>query len=304
MTPVPRVTTRGCYDLHTGRPLRRPAGYRLYPKSFFHGLAGAREITIMVHGFRNDDRGASEKTMIAQGALRRLGYGHPVVGFSYDSNVRGAHIRGCEQRALAVGRRIAEANGRHLAAFLAWFRGTDANRHTRVRLLGHSLGSEVIYGTIMHLYSSRGTARAGGGGEEGGGGRTKGGRSRREEEGRGGGGGEEEEEEEDSLALVESVYLFGSSLPADIQADPKVRDAMDHVIRQRLVNHYAPTDEVLLAAPDGCAGSGGGGTGSDNRLLGLCGAAPGRTAAKYEQVELAPENHRFASYAAVLQSFP
>jgi len=37
--------------------------------------------------------------------------------------------------------------------------------------------------------------------------------------------------------------------------------------------------------------------------LGLYGAT-GKTISKYHQKKVSPENHRFASYAAVLKSFP
>ena len=80
-----------------------------------------------------------------------------VVGFSYDSNTLGAHVRRHQRRALEAGRRIARANGRHLARFVTDFKRDRANLGTRVRLLGHSLGSEVIFHTMMYLaYGSLG----------------------------------------------------------------------------------------------------------------------------------------------------
>ena len=111
-------------------------------------LAGSSEISIMVHGMRNDSAGAASKVSIASERLAYLGYAHPVIGFSYDSDVVGAHLRRGYVRALGVARAIAEKNGFHLAAFLEDF----ARSHgTAVRLLGHSLGSEVIVSAVRHL---------------------------------------------------------------------------------------------------------------------------------------------------------
>ena len=272
---VPRITTRGCYDLTNGRALCRRASYRLYPKRYFEDhvcdMPGASELIIMVHGLRNDDRGASAKTLIAQDMLRRLGHtSHRVVGFSYDSNTRGAHIMRYRRRAIAAGRRIAKANGGHLAAFLLWFGQNGAGRGTkRVRLLGHSLGSEVIYHAVMRLAreSSPPPKRSA----------TRG--------------------------IIESVHFFGSSLPADIQKDAKVRRAIDHVIGGRLVNCYAPTDDVLMLSDSGKPVACDSGD-ADARPLGLCGDTSGTTAAKYAQKQTRPANHRFASYADALRSFP
>ena len=259
---VPRITTRGCYDLTTGRPRRPGPTYRLYPKYYFEEVAGASELIIMVHGLRNDDRGASEKTVIAQNALQRLGHGgRPVVGFSYDANVRNAHRRRYQRQALRVGEIIARRNGAHLARFLARFRQGGANRNTRVRLLGHSLGSVVIHRAIMLLArDARLMKRMPGG-------------------------------------IIESVHLFGASIPADIQKDAEVRGAIDSTVRGRFVNCYAPTDEVLAQADSA-------GLTPEAGPLGLNGAAPGRTAAKYRQRRVRPENHRFASYAEALRTFP
>lgn len=154
---MPRVSTRGRYDLSTGRPTGR-RGYFLRPARAFEAMRGAREVAVMVHGLRNDPRAAAEKFEIARRRLRRLGYRHPVVGFSYDSNARGAHTAAGAARALRVGRAIARANGAHLARFVADFGASSPG--TRVRLLGHSLGSEVILAAAAALARSRAGAGA------------------------------------------------------------------------------------------------------------------------------------------------
>lgn len=148
MRPVPRISTRGNYDLESGRTLRR-GGYRLYPARYFGGLAGAAELTVVVHGLRNDCAGALQKAAIARRRFRALGYAHPVVGFSYDSNTAGAHVARRARHALAVGRLIAGKNGRHLGRFVEDLAGSSPG--TRVRLVGHSLGSQVVLGALGYL---------------------------------------------------------------------------------------------------------------------------------------------------------
>ena len=295
---IPRITTRGSYNLVDGRALRPGVTYRLYPRRYFEHVArGSPELAIMVHGLRNDDRGALEKAVIARDMLARLRRGGGgdggtrrgqqlphVVGFSYDSNTLGAHVRRHQRRALEAGRRIARANGRHLARFVTDFKRDRANLGTRVRLLGHSLGSEVIFHTMMYLaYGSLGGPSAAPASAAG--------------------------LRPFSRGIIEGVHLFGSSLPADVQDDAAARRAIDHTVRGRLVNCYAPSDDVLLEAESEEFFPGGVGP------LGLRGAvsrgsARGRkkgtpvTASKYRQKLLRPANHRFASYAGALQSFP
>ena len=289
----PRITTRGAYDLSTGEPVagweggdvrrggRRgggkavaapPAGkarppYRLYPKSYFDGLAGSPELVVMVHGMRNTTSDAARKFAIAKDRLRELGYGHPVVGYSYDSNTNGASATSAPRRARAAEAavRIAEGNGPRLAAFVRAIRSPSPAM--RVRLIGHSLGSHVIFGALADL------AKGGGGS----------GRAR--------------------PPHVESVHLFGASVPASAPSTGSdYAAALSAAVRSSITSHYAPTDEVLLEAA-GDAGGGGADRPRPGDPLGLYGAH-GRTVPKYSEVEVRPGNHRFASYAAVLEAFP
>ena len=103
----------------------------------------------MMHGLRNDRVGAVEKFVIAKKRLSQIGYTYPVVGFSYDSNTKGAHLAKSATRALHVGQKIAYKNGKNLARFIIDFKRSSPN--TRIRLMGHSLGSQVISSTIEHL---------------------------------------------------------------------------------------------------------------------------------------------------------
>ena len=111
ISPLPRISTRGYYDLSTGKTLKNNS-YFLYPKRDFKKINGSKEITIMIHGLRNDNAGAVAKIKLAKNRLRKLGYSYPVVGFSYDSNTKGAHILKYAKRSLFVGQTIAKKNGK------------------------------------------------------------------------------------------------------------------------------------------------------------------------------------------------
>ena len=85
--------------------------YFTYPKKDFKKLVNSKELTIMIHGLRNDNAGAVAKVVLAKKQLRKLGYVHPVIGYSYDSNTTGAHLIKQAKHALAVGQKIAKKNG-------------------------------------------------------------------------------------------------------------------------------------------------------------------------------------------------
>jgi len=148
---IPRISTRGYYDLSTGTKLKKNS-YYLYPKKSFEKLTGKKEIVIMIHGLRNDKHGAIEKVVLAKRRLKQLGYSYPVIGYSYDSNTKGAHLKKSEARALRVGQKIAKQNGYNLSQFIIDFKKTSSN--TRIRLIGHSLGTEVISSAIKKLATS------------------------------------------------------------------------------------------------------------------------------------------------------
>jgi pimeloyl-ACP methyl ester carboxylesterase len=145
---TPCILTRGYYDLASGATLKKKK-YDLYPKGFFEGIGKHKEIVIMVHGMRNDRAGALKKFKIAQTRLRQLGFMHPVIGFSYDANVRNAHLRSHEKQAICVAKIIAKKNGGNLARFIL-----DVKRQhqfLKIRLIGHSLGAEVILHAISKI---------------------------------------------------------------------------------------------------------------------------------------------------------
>ncbi len=66
------------------------------------------------------------------------------------------------------------------------------------------------------------------------------------------------------------------------------------MINKKIINHYAPTDDVLNWADKEKYVKG---------SLGLNGAI-GKSIRKYHQKLVKPKNHRFASYVKMLNSFP
>jgi hypothetical protein len=250
MKPIPRISTRGYYALSTGKTLKTKS-YHLYPNKDFDKLSNSKEFTIMIHGLRNNNAGAVAKVLLAKNRLCKLGYLYPVVGFSYDSNTTGAHLIKHAKHSLAVGQIIAKKNGRNLGKFIEDFKTT--NPKTKIRLMGHSLGSQVILSTVEYLSKKK-----------------------------------------QNVGIVESVYFFGASITEDIPSSKKYGKQLQNIINKKIINHYAPTDDVLKWA--------------DNQKyvkgpLGLNGSI-GKPIKKYHQKLVKPKNHRFASYAKVLNSFP
>ncbi len=250
MKPIPRISTGGYYDLSTGKTIKTNF-YYLYPKKDFKKLIGTKELTIMIHGLQNNNAGAVAKVLLARNRLRKLGYSHPVIGFSYDSNTTGAHLIKHAKHALAVGQTIAKKNGRNLGTFIQDFKITSPK--TKIRLMGHSLGSQVILNTVEYLAKKK-----------------------------------------QNMRIIQSVYFFGASITEDVPSSKKYGKFLKNIVNKKIINHYAPTDEVLSWARK---------EKYVNGPLGLDGAI-GKPISKYHQKLVKPKNHRFASYAAVLNSFP
>ena len=148
MKIFPRISTRGFYDLYSGRTIKNEP-YRLYPKRDFEALIDSKDITIMIHGLRNNTSGALTKFVIAKKRLVQLGYKNPVIGYSYDSNTTGVQYVTSTLHALYTGVTIANKNGRNLARFITDFKRKSPN--TKIRVIGHSLGAHVIQSTIKIL---------------------------------------------------------------------------------------------------------------------------------------------------------
>lgn len=245
----PRISTRGFYNLDSGITIKNQP-YHLYPKRSFDALVGTKEITIMIHGLRNNAPGALTKFVIAKKRLAYLGYKNPVVGYSYDSNTTGAQYISYALHALHIGLIIAGKNGRNLAKFVTDFK--QKSPETKIRLMGHSLGAHVILSMIDNLARNA---------------KNKG--------------------------IVEAVYFFGGSIPSDA-LNPRNGSHAQRIVATKIKNYYSPDDEVLRLADN---------WNWVNTPIGYRGAR-GKTISKYSQIMVKPKNHRFASYAAVLRSFP
>ena len=250
MKPVPRISTRGYYNLLNGKTIKNNS-YYLYPKQDFKKLIDSKELTIMIHGLRNDNAGAIAKVVLAKNKLKKLGYSYPVIGYSYDSNTTGAHLLKYAKRSLAAGQVIAKKNGRNLGKFIEDFKSDSPN--TKIRLIGHSLGTQVILSTLEYLAKKK-----------------------------------------SNFEIVEGVYFFGASITDDVPSSKKYGKTLQNIVKKKIVNHYAPSDEVLGWAEKEKFVKG---------PLGLNGAT-GKPISKYTQILLKPKNHRFASYASVLKKFP
>jgi len=245
----PRISTRGFYNLDSGITIKNQP-YHLYPKRIFDALVGAKEITIMIHGLRNNAPGALTKFVIAKKRLAYLGYKNPVVGYSYDSNTTGAQYISYALHALHTGLIIAGKNGKNLAKFVTDFK--QKSPETKIRLMGHSLGAHVILSMIDNLARNA---------------KNKG--------------------------IIEAVYFFGGSIPSDA-LNSKNGSHAQRIVATKIKNYYSPDDEVLRLADN---------WNWVNTPIGYRGAR-GKTISKYSQIMVKPKNHRFASYAAVLRSFP
>ena len=147
----PKISTRGYYDLKTGKTLKNTS-YDVYPKTTFDKLLQKSEIVIMIHGLRNNKSGALAKYVIAEKRLKSLNYKNDVVGYSYDTNTAGVQYKSTALSALKVGVVIAKKNGKNLSKFIKDLK--SKNPSIKIRLMGHSLGAHVILSAVQLLAKS------------------------------------------------------------------------------------------------------------------------------------------------------
>ena len=246
----PKISTRGFYDLKTGKTLKN-ISYDAYPKTSFEKISQKSEIVIMIHGLRNNKSGALAKYVIAEKRLKTLNYKYDVVGYSYDSNTAGVQYKSTALSALKVGVTIAKKNGKNLSKFIKDLK--SKNSSIKIRLMGHSLGAQVILSTIESLAKNS-----------------------------------------ENNGIIESVHLFGASIPAN-SLSPKIHgNKFQKIVNKKIMNYYSPYDDVLKAAHD---------EKWVDSPIGYRGAL-GTTCKKYHQKQVRPQNHRFASYAKTIKSFP
>ena len=140
---IPRINTRGRYDLRTGLFLtnKKNTHYTLFPKYKFDRIEKADEIVIFVHGMRNSRTGAAMGTRLLRRRLLKLGYKYPVVAFSYDADIRGAHIDSNYNDVITTATVIAVSNGIHLSKYVEDLK--EKNSKIKIHIVGHSLGCIV-----------------------------------------------------------------------------------------------------------------------------------------------------------------
>ena len=246
----PKISTRGFYDLKTGKTLKN-ISYDIYPKTSFEKISQKSEIVIMIHGLRNNKSGALAKYVIAEKRLKTLNYKYDVVGYSYDSNTAGVQYKSTALSALKVGVTIAKKNGKNLSKFIKDLK--SKNSSIKIRLMGHSLGAQVILSTVEFLAKNS-----------------------------------------ENNGIIESVHLFGASIPAN-SLSPKIHgNKFQKIVNKKIMNYYSPYDDVLKAAHD---------EKWVDSPIGYRGAL-GTACKKYHQKQVRPQNHRFASYAKTIKSFP
>ena len=246
----PKISTRGFYDLKTGKTLKN-ISYDIYPKTSFEKISQKSEIVIMIHGLRNNKSGALAKYVIAEKRLKTLNYKYDVVGYSYDSNTAGVQYKSTALSALKVGVTIAKKNGKNLSKFIKDLK--SKNSSIKIRIMGHSLGAQVILSTVELLAKNS-----------------------------------------ENNGIIESVHLFGASIPAN-SLSPKIHgNKFQKIVNKKIMNYYSSYDDVLKAAHD---------EKWVDSPIGYRGAL-GTTCKKYHQKQVRPQNHRFASYAKTIKSFP
>ena len=246
----PKISTRGFSDLKTGKTLKN-ISYDTYPKTSFEKISQKSEIVIMIHGLRNNKSGALAKYVIAEKRLKTLNYKHDVVGYSYDSNTAGVQYKSTALSALKVGVTIAKKNGKNLSKFIKDLK--SKNPSIKIRLMGHSLGAQVILSTIESLAKNS-----------------------------------------ENNGIIESVHLFGASIPANSLSTKIHGNKFQKIVNKKIMNYYSPYDDVLKAAHD---------EKWVDSPIGYRGAL-GTACKKYHQKQVRPQNHRFASYAKTIKSFP
>lgn len=143
----PRATTRDHFDIHWWHGDQLVDGHTATDYDTVGAIPGwsddasPSEVVVAVHGWRVEAGDAPDHFATVEASLSRNGYGHPVIGFSWDSDTSTTDWWPATD--------IAERNGPKLAAFLADY--ADRNPDTEIRLTGHSLGARVVLASLESL---------------------------------------------------------------------------------------------------------------------------------------------------------
>lgn len=139
------VSTRGHFDVAWGDEyLREEYDRTEYAvEGTVPGYEGdaPEELVVMLHGYGKDRSGAMEIVEGASEGFHSAGYDGPVVGYSWDSDFPQLQWWDTVD--------IASRNGPKLAGFCHDYRGR--NPDTTLRVVGHSLGAEVVLNAVAAL---------------------------------------------------------------------------------------------------------------------------------------------------------
>jgi hypothetical protein len=146
--PFPHISTRGDFDssakLISGHS---PTGYNVVGEIPGWNTGSApEELVIFVHGVQNTPELAADNFVKTKRTLTEENgndYQFPIIGYSWDSDVIPAPFYGDAIQ-------IAKGNGPKLAQFLLDYK--LKNPDTRIRVVTHSLGAQVIFKALESLH--------------------------------------------------------------------------------------------------------------------------------------------------------
>ncbi|SDJ60219.1 DUF726 domain-containing protein [Natronorubrum texcoconense] len=141
---IPRVTTRGHFATSGGVHLTdgndvHNVEYAGGDLPGVHGSAPS-ELVVFVHGWDNSPEGAVCTFGTAASTFAAEDYGHPVVGYTWDSD-----------HGWYDSTEIAEQNGAKLANFTYAYK--NENPGVQVRYVAHSLGARVVLMALKNLHA-------------------------------------------------------------------------------------------------------------------------------------------------------
>jgi len=139
---VPYVTTRGHFEIEGGwftSDVVLTDGHSQYDYQENGSIPSGGELTVWVHGWRNDLETARSNFRNGESVLADNGYDGAVAGYTYDADTSLTEWWSAYE--------IAQRNGPKLAAFVS----DSVESGTTVRLVGHSLGAKVIMAGVEAL---------------------------------------------------------------------------------------------------------------------------------------------------------
>lgn len=102
------------------------------------------EIMVFVHGWLADEQAALGRMSLLRYGLESNGYGHPVIGFTWDTDETAVNWE--------AGKSVARWNGPKLAQFTADY--LRENPDTKVRYISNSLGAHPLFSALKTLDDS------------------------------------------------------------------------------------------------------------------------------------------------------